>query len=108
MHKREIVSVVGLGISILVFLSLVSFSPADLSFLQTPTNHPPQNLIGIVGAWLGFLLFSFFGITSYLLVFLGFGLALLHFYPLYETYMRPRIIGCIVLVLSSAVLLSPR
>jgi len=78
-HRREITSIIWFGIIILVLLSLISFSPADLSILKTPANSSPQNLIGIVGAWIGFVFYSLFGAVSYLLVFLAFGLALLHF-----------------------------
>ncbi len=105
-YKREVISIIWLGASILVFLSLVSFSPADLSILQTPTNHPSQNMIGIVGAWIGFLFYSLFGIISYLLVFFAFSLALLHFYPRYETHTYPRITGYILLLLSLTVFFS--
>ena len=106
MHKREILSTIGIGISILVFLSLVSFNPADLSILQNPPNESAKNMVGIVGAWLGFGLLSLFGVLSYLLVFLGFIISLLHFYPRYETYSLSRIIGYIVFVLSSTVFFS--
>ncbi len=106
MHKREIISIIWFSIIILVLLSLISFSPADLSFLQTPANHPPYNLIGIVGAWLGFLLYSLFGVVSYLLVLVGFGLAVLHFYPRYETPIRPKITGCIIVLISLLIFFS--
>lgn len=107
MHRREVISIVWLGASILVFLSLASFSPADLSILQTPANPSSQNLIGIVGAWIGFVLYSLFGAMSYLLVFFAFGLALLRFFPHYETtHTYPRITGYILLFLSLTIFLS--
>ncbi len=102
-HKREIASIILLGLVILVFLSLFSFSPADLSILQNPPDRPVQNMIGIVGAWLGFGLYSLFGALAYPAVFLAFGLICLHFFSRYETHIRSRIIGCIVLLLSLTV-----
>ncbi|MDD5455263.1 MAG: DNA translocase FtsK 4TM domain-containing protein, partial [Candidatus Ratteibacteria bacterium] len=57
-HKKEITSIVLLGIVVLVFLSVVSFSPGDLSILQNPPNRPAHNVIGIAGAWIGFALYS--------------------------------------------------
>jgi S-DNA-T family DNA segregation ATPase FtsK/SpoIIIE len=105
-YKREVMGILWLGLSVLVFLSLISFSPADLSFLQTPTNHPPQNMIGIVGAWIGFGLYSLFGIASYLLIFFTFSLALLHFSQYRETNLYQRITGCILLLVSLTVFFS--
>lgn len=95
-----------MGVVVLVFLSLFSFSPADLSILQNPPNEPTQNMIGIVGAWIGFGLYSLFGVLAYLVVFLGLGLIYLHFFSRYETHIRSRIIGCVILLLSLTVFFS--
>ncbi len=105
-HKREIATVVWLGVVVLMFLSLISFSPADLSILKSPPNRPTQNMIGIVGAWVAFGLYSLFGISSYLLVLFGLGLIYLQFFSRYETHIRSRIIGCVVLLFSLTVFLS--
>jgi S-DNA-T family DNA segregation ATPase FtsK/SpoIIIE len=106
MHKKEISGILWLGLSIIIFLSLISFSSSDLSVLQTPPNQPPQNMIGIAGAWLGFVLYSLFGTASYLLVFFTFSFAILHFSPFYETKAYLKVIGCSILLLSLAVFFS--
>ncbi len=105
-YKREITSIIWFGIIILVFLSLISFSPADLSFLQTPANHPAKNMIGIIGAWIGFLLYSLLGVVSYILVFFLFGLALFYFSPYRESILYPKVAGCVLLLLSFSTLFS--
>jgi len=105
-HKKQVISIILLGVVVLVFLSLVSFSPADLSFLQTPPARPAGNMIGIVGAWLGFGLYSLFGVLAYFVVFLGLLLIYLHFFSRYEAHIRSRVIGCIVLLVSLAVFFS--
>ncbi len=55
--------------ALLVFLSLISYDPKDLSILSSPFNYPPHNLIGISGAYIGFILFFLFGYGSYFIVF---------------------------------------
>ncbi|MCK4905246.1 DNA translocase FtsK [bacterium] len=102
-YKSEIASIILLGMVVMLFLSLISFSPADLSILQNPPNYPAQNMIGIVGAWMGFGLYSLFGVLAYLVVFLGLGLICLHFFSRYETHISSRIIGCFVLLISLTV-----
>ena len=51
--------------SIIVFLSLFSYSPKDIYFLSYPYNKSIKNFIGIIGAYLGFFLFFLFGYISY-------------------------------------------
>ncbi len=47
-------------------LSIFSYNWKDISFLHADGQTPPSNLIGLVGAWLSFLLFSLFGVGAYL------------------------------------------
>ena len=55
--------------SLLVFLSLVSYSSKDISFLFSPTPVTIFNFIGIAGAYLSFLLLFVFGYGSYVFPF---------------------------------------
>lgn len=57
-------------------MSLVSYTPQDIPFLTFPSSKPTLNLIGIVGAWLGFVLFFIFGRAAYFLPFCFFFLGL--------------------------------
>ena len=53
--------------SLLLFLSLVSFTPSDLSFYSSQPNPLAKNWVGIVGSWVsGMLLFSL-GWSSFLI-----------------------------------------
>ena len=65
-HINEIVAIVLLAIAILTFLSLVSFTPADL-----PPNSigigKKQNWIGFVGVYIANFLFSSIGSIAYLI-----------------------------------------
>ncbi|OQX88276.1 MAG: hypothetical protein B6D55_00575 [Candidatus Omnitrophica bacterium 4484_70.2] len=54
-----------LSLSLVLFLSLFSFTPYDIKFLATPVNKKIHNLIGIGGAYFAFFLFFIFGKTAY-------------------------------------------
>jgi len=69
-------SVIFFLIFLLVFLSLRSYTPSDISFLTFPPSQSISNLIGIVGAYLAFFLFFIFGYAAYFLPFCFFFLAL--------------------------------
>lgn len=105
-YKRELLAVAWLGLSVLIFLSLISFSPEDLSILQTPPDSPPQNMIGIIGAWIGFILYSLFGVASYVFVLFTFSLAILCFSPYDEDSFYLKITGCIFLLLFFSIFFS--
>ncbi len=68
-----------LSLSILLFLSLISYTPQDVKFLTTSPNIPAKNFIGIVGAYVSFTFFFVLGFSSYLVCALLFikGLSLL-------------------------------
>ncbi|MDD5584072.1 MAG: DNA translocase FtsK 4TM domain-containing protein [Candidatus Omnitrophica bacterium] len=63
-------------ISIILFLSLFSYTPRDISFLTYPPASTIHNFIGIFGAYLAFGLFFVFGYAAYFFSFYFFCLAL--------------------------------
>jgi S-DNA-T family DNA segregation ATPase FtsK/SpoIIIE len=66
--------------AVLLGLSLFSYQPEDIRLFSFPPNHPPANLIGPMGAWVGCLAFTLFGVGGYLLpLFCGVGGLLLIF-----------------------------
>ncbi|MGI9055125.1 MAG: DNA translocase FtsK [Pyrinomonadaceae bacterium] len=66
-HRYEVVAVVLLAFTVLVFLSLVSYSERDYVPLITPTSNESRNIIGIVGASIsGILIDGIIGWTAYL------------------------------------------
>lgn len=67
-RSNEIIAVILLALAILVFLCLVSYSPADWSLNSTGTEvQKRQNWIGAFGAISADLLFQSIGLTAYLL-----------------------------------------
>jgi S-DNA-T family DNA segregation ATPase FtsK/SpoIIIE len=62
---NEVVSVALLGLAVLVFLCLVSYSQSDPTF-NTASSQKVQNWIGRVGANFAEVLLSLVGITAYL------------------------------------------
>jgi S-DNA-T family DNA segregation ATPase FtsK/SpoIIIE len=65
-HVLEIIGIFIFALTVLVFLSFVSYHPTDLSFYTSNPNIPPKNLINIFGAYLSGFFFFIFGWASYL------------------------------------------
>ena len=75
--KKDLWGFVLLGACIIVFLALYSYQSADVPAIQSPPNSPTHNLIGVFGAWTGFIVFMGFGIGGYLVPFVLGGMGLL-------------------------------
>jgi S-DNA-T family DNA segregation ATPase FtsK/SpoIIIE len=58
-------SVVFFFASLLIFLSLISYAPYDIPSLASPQSVKIHNLIGVLGAYLGFVLFFILGYAAY-------------------------------------------
>jgi S-DNA-T family DNA segregation ATPase FtsK/SpoIIIE len=88
----------------LLFLSLATYDPKDVSLLHRPPNHPPHNFVGVVGAWLACGLYFLFGVAAYLMPVLcvGFGWAS---WVARETKLGIKTVWAALLVLSGACLL---
>ena len=88
-HSRlnEIIAVVLLAISVLIFLCLISYNQADPTF-NTASSQKVQNWIGVVGANLAEVLFSAVGIVAYIFPAL---LALIAWRVFQSESLRPRI-----------------
>ena len=56
-----------IALSLLIFLSLVSYDQKDLGFLSFPANKSSHNLIGIFGAHLAFRLVFALGYSAFFL-----------------------------------------
>jgi S-DNA-T family DNA segregation ATPase FtsK/SpoIIIE len=78
-HLWEVNAILLLGVSVVLFLSFVSFVPGDISWVKTPPNSPAQNFVGPLGAWVAYLLALPFGSSVWLLfaLALGFGITFL-------------------------------
>lgn len=65
-NLTEIWGIVIIGIGIFILLSLISYSPNDISYYLNPPNRPVNNIMGVVGAWISFILYFSFGFGAYL------------------------------------------
>ncbi|HRH41108.1 MAG TPA: DNA translocase FtsK 4TM domain-containing protein [Pyrinomonadaceae bacterium] len=98
-RANEIVAIILLAITILVFLCLVSYSSGDWSF-NSRGSQKTQNWVGILGAVISDLLFQSVGLTAYILpAMLGF-IAWRVFKSLNLHIPIGRIIGFSLLILS--------
>ena len=68
-YINEIKAIVILSLGLIVFASLVSFTPYDLPWYTSSPNVPVTNLIRVVGAYVAGALFFLFGLSAYALVF---------------------------------------
>src|SRR5687767_12971197 len=68
-RANEIVAVVILTVTVLLFLCLVTYSPSDWS-LNTSSSQKTQNWVGVMGSVVADLLFQTIGNVAYLLPFL--------------------------------------
>ncbi len=64
---NDVIGVVLLGFALLLFVSMCSFDPSDISSNTTATNESKHNWIGPVGAWMAQLLFQGFGVGAFVL-----------------------------------------
>ena len=64
-----LLGIVLIAASVVIFLSLVSYNPKDLSFVVFPPNAHSNNIIGIAGTYLAFSLLFMFGYGSYFIAF---------------------------------------
>ncbi len=103
---NEIKGVLLTAAGLIFLVSLVSFTPFDLSFYTSHPNIPPKNLISTFGAYFAGLFLFLFGWASYLIaglvLFIGARL-FLHQIP---DVRLPRILGLGGLLFSSSTLLS--
>lgn len=63
---RLIGGIVLLASCLFLAIALFSYNWRDISILHTPPNNPPYNLIGPLGAWLSYILYSLLGVGAYL------------------------------------------
>lgn len=67
-HAREIWAVVLVGAALLLLLSLLSYDPFDVGNSAAGGRASIHNFIGPVGAWIGYLTFSTWGLGAYVLM----------------------------------------
>lgn len=66
---NEIKLIFFLAVAVITFISLLSFDPADITFLTTDPNPVKSNVVGFVGAYLAWGLLFLMGYGSYIIPF---------------------------------------
>ncbi|MBI1952970.1 MAG: DNA translocase FtsK 4TM domain-containing protein [Candidatus Omnitrophica bacterium] len=70
-RRNELWGIGFTAMSLLLFMSLISYDPSDLSFFTSHPRVPVRNLCGVAGAVAAGLFRSTIGLTSYLVAILG-------------------------------------
>jgi S-DNA-T family DNA segregation ATPase FtsK/SpoIIIE len=65
---HEICGIIFLALWVIAIFAVASYTPDDISIFNHPPNTPALNFIGPVGAWVSFVFFVMFGISTYLLL----------------------------------------
>jgi len=72
MRINEIIGFIYMAIAILVLASLMTYEPTDLQFFASTSNVKLHNFVGIIGAYIGAILFFLIGQSAYIIPFLSF------------------------------------
>jgi len=103
---NQIWGIVFLAVSVLSFLSLLTYDAADLGYLVSPPNTNLNNFVGIIGAYLSGMLFFFMGSASFALPILLLFWAIAKLLKYKPQKFLFKIVGSAVLLLSISGLFS--
>jgi len=99
-YLQEVIGIIFLAIAVLVFLSLVSYTPQDLSWHTTHPNVPVKNAINIFGTYLSGVLYFVFGHASFLIPLILFIFSMNWFKKMDVSMGLSRIIGLVIAFVS--------
>ncbi len=102
--KKEISGIVLLGLSVFLFVSLISYHPLDPSF-HFLAEGPAKNLCGKVGSYIADMLIQLFGMVSYMLPVTMFLFAVFYFRKKDFSHVVLLSAGLILLFLSFLIIL---
>ena len=97
--KRETYGFISLLFSTLFLLSIYSHDPTDPSFLNSGLASQVNNYIGIVGAYISFVVFQVFGIVAYILPLLLIYILINHHYRTFSFQQRSKLFDTLLLIL---------
>jgi len=103
-QRNELIGVLLLALSILVFLSLKSYDSADIAFNISTPNSPAHNYIGISGAYIGFGLFLALGFSAYFVPLISFISSINKFRQSPSQNIYVKILGIVLLLCGGAAL----
>ncbi|MFQ6082240.1 MAG: DNA translocase FtsK [Candidatus Aminicenantia bacterium] len=97
---QELIGVILLAIGIIIFLSLVSYSPDDPSWATYTPSAKVKNYIGLIGASISEFLFQLFGLPSFLFPIAFLFLGINYILPKGKKALIPKIVGSLFLILT--------
>ncbi|MEW5758455.1 MAG: DNA translocase FtsK [Candidatus Omnitrophota bacterium] len=103
---NEIKAILLFAFAILVFLSLISYTPSDLSLLSSHSNIPAKNFVKVFGAYIAFGLNFIWGYASFLITVILFLWSMKKFGDEEIKWRPAKIIGFLVLLFSLSAILS--
>ncbi|MBI4480619.1 MAG: DNA translocase FtsK [Acidobacteria bacterium] len=106
---NELIGLIWMGLALMVFLGLVSFSSSDRSFHTASASLTASNWVGTVGAYSADLFYQLFGISAFLLPLLMgcIGWQLLRSRPAVSHWSKLAGVGLFFLSFPSALALIP-
>ncbi len=104
----EIEGIILFALTIFILLSLISYEPTDIAYYQQPPNTPAVNWMGEAGAYLAFGLNFIMGYGAYLIVLVTLVWGIRRFRGLKFHKKAYRILGVLLLLVSSCILLSSK
>jgi len=104
--KNEIWAIVFLVIAVLIFISLISFDINDIWFHTSTPNTHARNFAGVIGAYLGWALYTLIGLSSYCIPVIVLFWAIGRFVGAKTQKFYIKLVGTLVLIMAASALLS--
>ncbi|MDD5449736.1 MAG: DNA translocase FtsK [Candidatus Omnitrophica bacterium] len=104
--KNEIWAILFLVIAVLLLISLVSYDINDIPFHTSTPNSRVHNFAGIIGAYLGWALYSLMGLSSFFLPLVILFWAVGRFVGTRPQRFYVKLTGTLVLIMAASTLLS--
>jgi len=104
--KNEIWAIVFLVIAVLIFISLISFDINDIWFHTSTPNTHARNFAGVIGAYLGWALYTLIGLSSYCIPVIVLFWAIGRFVGAKPQKFYIKLVGTLVLIMAASALLS--
>ncbi|MBL7068982.1 MAG: DNA translocase FtsK 4TM domain-containing protein, partial [Candidatus Omnitrophica bacterium] len=99
---NEIWAIFLLAVTILLFVSLFSFDPTDLSFYTSNPNVPVKNFTGMAGAYLAGVLMFTIGRASFVIPFITLSWAVGRFIGRIPEKSYLKALGAVVLTIATS------
>ncbi len=103
---NEIQAIVLFAIAIILFISLATFDPSDLSVFTSRPNYPVRNFAGIFGAYLAGIIFFIMGLSAYIVPVLFLIWAISRFSGFSPQKLYFKVFGTLFLILASSSIFS--